>query len=126
MVVKRGGAFVKSSGVRGSAETKFLAVEMVTELVAKRTQEGAKGGNLLSNRSAGPYPDHTVRERVIPKQFGLPSPLPDAKGPRGQRPYLGRSHAVKRGCCVQKVCASPTDLITRAFAHRGMDNSCQL
>ena len=34
MVVKHGGAFVKSASVRRSAKTEFLAIEMMAELVA--------------------------------------------------------------------------------------------
>jgi hypothetical protein len=55
VVVKHGGSFVKSSGVGRSCKAELLAIEVMTELVAKRAQERAEGRDLLAHGSASPY-----------------------------------------------------------------------
>jgi hypothetical protein len=55
VVIKHGSSFVKSSGMGRACKTELLAIEVMAELVTKRTQECAKRRDLLAYGSASPY-----------------------------------------------------------------------
>jgi hypothetical protein len=56
MMVENGSAFVESSRVPRIAELEQVVVEVVTELVAERTQKCPKRCDFLLSRSSHPQP----------------------------------------------------------------------
>lgn len=63
MVVEQGGPLVKPPRMPGVPKSEAVEIEMVAELVAKRSQESSERGGLLAYRGFSPDADHEVVRR---------------------------------------------------------------
>ena len=72
MMIENGGAFVESSRVPRIAELEQVVIEMVTDLVAQRTQKCPKRCDFFLPSSSHPQPYEHRRGVVVAEQFSHP------------------------------------------------------
>ena len=121
VVVKGGGALVKAARVRRAAIAKTPAVEMMTELVAKRAEEGAEGRNLLANSSPRPNANQHGFQMVVAEKFGRPSAFAYSERPSGEHAHSGSLHVIEIGGDGEEVRAGVHDRGRLGDPHGGLD-----
>jgi len=69
VMVERRCPLIKAAGVRGASKSKQLAIQVMTELVAKSAEEGSVRGHLLAHGGAGPNTDQRGLQIVVSEEF---------------------------------------------------------
>jgi hypothetical protein len=72
IVVKQSGSLVEPASVPRVRKSEPLEIEMMTELVAQRTQERSEGRDFFPHRRPHPHPDQHGFRTVIPEEFARP------------------------------------------------------
>src|SRR5687768_15476893 len=78
IVVKESGAFIKPARVGRIWKPIKLEIKLVAKLVTKCANEGARRGDVFSDRRPHPNTDEILFRIIIPKKFGAPATLVDA------------------------------------------------
>jgi hypothetical protein len=97
-----------------------VEIEMVTELVAQRAQEGSVGCNFLAHCCSHPQPDIQSAGVIVAKQFGCPV-LADAQRSGSEYADSGRWHLVEFCCAGKELSTWSPDVGGFPRLHRGLD-----
>jgi len=109
MVIKDGGALVETTRMPGIAIMESLEIEMMTELVAERAQEGPERRDFLPHCCFHPNPNQHSSGMVVAKEFGPPAPTgPKRSGRENLDLALGNAIEVRSRC--NKFCGVPPNV----------------
>ncbi len=125
MVVKRCCSLVEPASVPRVRKSEPMEVEMVTELVAERTQEGAVGCDLFPYRSPHPDPDQHGFWTVVAEEFGGPVLTYPQRSSREYANAAWRDSVETRGLS-QEVGAAVPDIGALSCFRREFEPLCNL
>jgi len=123
IVVKQSGSLVEPASVPRVRKSEPLEIEMMTELVAQRTQERSEGRDFFPHRRPHPHPDHHGFRTVIPEEFARPLFADSQRSGCKNAEAAVRDFVKARGRC-QKFCACTADINRSCALHRRLYGFC--
>ena len=109
MMVQGRGALVETAGVPRVLKAELLKIEMVTEFVAKRAEEGAEGRHLLPHCRPHPDTDQHSFGGVVPEKFARPM-FANSQGPGCKHADFASRDLVELRCGIQERFTGRADI----------------